>query len=204
MSATTRWWWIRHAPVINHGGRIYGHNDVDADTVSNQACFRALAAVLPVAPVWLVTPLRRTSQTLAALVGAMITPEVEPELMEQNFGVWQGMTHAEILSQRGAEAHRFWISPACERPSSGESFVDVVARVRSATARLSARHRGRDIVAVAHGGSIRAALAVALGLDPEIALRFSVHNISLTRIDHIDLGSGGPAVWRVESVNVVL
>jgi alpha-ribazole phosphatase len=31
-------------------------------------------------------------------------------------------------------------------------------------------HAGRDVIAVAHGGTIRAALGLALGLDPEASL----------------------------------
>ena len=208
MSVTTRWWLIRHAPVVNHGGRIYGHTDVDADT-GNRKAFRALAAVLPARPVYVVTPLKRTTQTLAALVSAqgdrsgLVVPVIEPDLMEQNFGVWQGLTHAEVHQQRGDEAHRFWLSPARERPENGESFTEVVDRVNAAMAILSDDHAGRDIVAVVHGGVIRAALAVALGIDPEAALRFSVDNLSLTRLVHYAPGDASPPVWGVERVNAV-
>ena len=202
-SATTRWWWIRHAPVLNHGGRIYGRNDVDADT-SDVEALRAVAERLPAKPVWLTTPLRRTGQTLSALLAAGGRPPappdlIEPDLMEQNFGQWQGLTHDEVQRLRGAEAHRFWVSPATERPQDGESFTDVVARVAPALHRLSENHAGRDIVAVAHGGTIRAALAVALELPPEAALRFCVGNLFLTRIDHIATATA--ALWRIESVN---
>ena len=66
--------------------------------------------------------------------------------------------------------------------------------------RLVELHAGRDIIAVAHGGTIRAALALALGLDPEAALAFTIENCSLTRIDHID-GPGMGHGWRVVTVN---
>jgi broad specificity phosphatase PhoE len=80
-------------------------------------------------------------------------------------------------------------------------------RVRAAVERLSEAHAGRDIVAVTHGGTIRAALALALGLEPEAALRLSVANCSLTRIDLIAglLGSHAPGpaqAWRVEYMNL--
>ena len=39
---TTRWWWIRHAPVVGHGGRIYGQDDHDCDC-SDTETFRRLA-----------------------------------------------------------------------------------------------------------------------------------------------------------------
>ncbi len=51
MAATvTRWWWIRHAPVIGHGGRIYGQEDYPAD-LSDTATLAALAVLLPAEPV---------------------------------------------------------------------------------------------------------------------------------------------------------
>ena len=61
-------------------------------------------------------------------------------------------------------------------------------------------NRGRDIIAVAHGGTIRAALGLALGLDPEACLAFTMENCSVTRIDHID-GPGMGHGWRVVTVN---
>jgi broad specificity phosphatase PhoE len=84
----------------------------------------------------------------------------------------------------------------------------VVERVSRAVRRLSAAHVGRDIVAVAHGGTIRAALTLALGLDPERALGLSVDNCSLTRLERIAgpvssraPGEGGAEAWRVVRVN---
>jgi broad specificity phosphatase PhoE len=61
-------------------------------------------------------------------------------------------------------------------------------------------HPGRDIIAVAHGGTIRAALALALGLDPEASLAFTIENCSITRIDRVD-GPGMGHGWRVVTVN---
>jgi alpha-ribazole phosphatase len=46
-----------------------------------------------------------------------------------------------------------------------------------------------------HSGTIRAALAIALDLAPEGALRFVIDPLSLTRIDRLDNG------WRVGVVN---
>jgi broad specificity phosphatase PhoE len=205
MSETTRWWWVRHAPVDSHDGRIYGHDDLDADC-SDRALFAGLAAQLPADPVWVASHLRRTQQTAAAL-GAP-SPIIDPDLAEQNFGRWQGLSHDELRAARDGAWHRFWLAPAHETPPGGESFEEVVSRVGQAVVRLTAAHRGRDIVAVAHGGSIRAALALALGIDAERALAIAIDNCTLTRIDHIDgarsagaAASGG--VWRIVAVNLL-
>jgi alpha-ribazole phosphatase len=93
-----------------------------------------------------------------------------------------------------------WRSPAFVRPPGGESFADLVARVVPAIIRLSEAHAGRDIISVAHGGTIRAALALALRLDPERALAFSAVHYGLTRLDYItDIDEGD--AWRVAFVN---
>jgi len=85
--------------------------------------------------------------------------------------------------------------------------VQVIERVAAVIARLSREHAGRDIVAVTHGGTIRAALAIALDLDPERALAIATENCGLTRVDHIAGEAGGhapdtEAVWRVAHVNL--
>ena len=202
----TRWWWFRHAPVLNTHGRCYGRHDVDCD-VSNAAAFKNLAARVPDGAHWIATPLSRTQKTARAIVDqlrplgrAAPAPEIEPDFIEQDFGAWQGRSYAEI-GAFGPDGHRFWLAPATTAAPEGESFVDVIARVATAVERRTAAHVGRDIVVVAHGGSIRAAVAAALDLEPEAALALSVDTLSLTRLDHI-AGPGKGHAWRVGNVNL--
>jgi broad specificity phosphatase PhoE len=214
MTITTRWWWIRHAPVINPSGRIYGQRDVPADT-SNAAAFAALATRMPDDAIWFATPLSRTQATAGAIRAAMnartpATPQIEPAFIEQNFGDWQGQAYEDIGAYGrvrpgtkgvGVEGHKFWLAPAEQKPPGGESFIEVIARVAEGVRRLTKVHAGRDIVVVAHGGSIRAALAHALSLDPEAALAFTVDTLSLSRLDHIQ-GPGAGNPWRIGPVNL--
>lgn len=202
----TRWWLVRHAPVIGAAGRIYGQDDLDCDC-SDDGLFAEVARQLPSDPIWLVTHLRRTQATAAALRRAgdwqeasVQVPDIERDLVEQNFGAWQGLTYAELEARRDGAYHRFWHAPADHAPPEGESFRDVIDRVGRAITRRTEQHGGRDIVAVTHGGAIRAALAVVLGLEPERALGFSIDTCSITRFDHIQ-GSGEGASWRILAVN---
>ena len=200
----TRWWFVRHAPVIGVNGRVYGQDDLEADC-ADEAQFKHLAGMLPHDAVWLVSHLRRTHQTASAILAARVAetvpaPIITSALAEQHFGDWQGLTYDELEARRGHAYHRFWHSPASERPPGGESFEDVVARVGGAMARITAEHAGRDIVAVVHGGTIRAALAIALGIDPERVLGFVVDTCSVTRMDHLDSAAQG-AAWRIVAVN---
>ncbi len=200
--ATTRWWWVRHAPVIGHDGVVYGNSEVSCDT-SDTATFGALAARLPEGAVWVASNLSRTQKTAQALAAAFdgVAPLlVEPALAEQNFGDWHGRSYADLKRSGEVAYHEFWLAPAHHVPPGGESFAHVIERVAGAVARLTDTHAGRDIVAVAHGGSIRAALAVALGLEPDSALAFQLGNLSLTRIDHVT-GPGPGGNWRIVGVN---
>ncbi|CAO3432769.1 histidine phosphatase family protein [Azospirillum doebereinerae] len=192
---TTRWWLIRHAPVPNPLGLIHGSGDPDAET-SDRATATALAAILPEDAVWLTSPLRRARQTARALRPS-IDALTEPALAEQDFGDWEGQSHNEIAAQRPDEAKRFWADPAHNAPPGGESFAAVMARVADALRRWTGEQAGRDLIAVIHGGSIRASLALALDLTPDAALRLRVDHWSLTRLD-----CHAGASWSVGGVNL--
>lgn len=206
-AVTTRLWWVRHAPVP-HGGRIYGQSDLSCDC-ADRAVFAGLAGQLPQGAVWVTSTLRRTHETAAAIVQAGLPgPDPIPgpgtialaDLAEQNFGQWQGLTYEELRHSRAGDFHRFWHAPAHLAAPGGESFVAMMERVSRAIHHLVAEQVGRDIIAVAHGGTIRAALALALGLEPEAALAFTIENCSITRIDRVD-GPGQGHGWRVVTVN---
>jgi alpha-ribazole phosphatase len=203
----TSWWWVRHAPVVGYDGIIYGSQDVPADT-SDEEAYQSLAKGLPDDAIWVTSHLKRTHVTADAIGQAGLKqPErlIEQGLGEQNFGNWQDMTYAQQdadwRARYGAESmHKFWYCPADHRPEGGESFVDMINRVSEVINRMNETHRGRNIVAVAHGGTIRAALALALALDPDRAFSFQTENLSTTRIDHVR-GPGTGGDWRVAFIN---
>ncbi|MCW8914333.1 MAG: histidine phosphatase family protein [Magnetovibrio sp.] len=209
---TTRWWFIRHAPVVGaEHKRLSGQNDVPAD-LSDTASFAGLAPKLPKGAVWIVTHLQRTQQTAMALQAAgaeAVEPEIEEDFAEQAFGAWTNLTWAEI-GDLGEASQAFWDAPATTPPPSsndysGESFADVCARVGGCLETLTEKYTGRDIICVAHAGSIRASVAHALGMSAEQALALDVQNTSLTRLDHISSGlrtkRGGS--WRVVCLNQI-
>jgi len=199
----TKWHFIRHAPVLGASSVVYKTSDEPAD-VSNTGAFKGLAAALPNDAIWLVSPLQRAQATAQAIRDQGLEPAHwvdEPRLIEQDFGDWHGMDVEAIkadLSQH--DPHKFWFAPAQVRPNNGESFVDVMDRVRQVLDQNTKGFAGKNIVAVCHGGVIRAALALALKLDPEIALGMSVENLSRSRIDHLP----GPELggdWRCVYIN---
>jgi alpha-ribazole phosphatase len=200
----TRWWWVRHAPVIVDEGRIYGQSDLPCDC-SDARVFSSLATLLPRQAIWLTSNLARTRQTAQAILAAgdLATPapalEQDSDLAEQHLGDWQGLDRRTFLMNRSQEPDSFWYATADERAPNGESFTDLVQRVGAAIERATEKHRGRDIVAVAHGGTIRAAIAIALNLPPRGGFAFMIDNCSLTRLDHYQ--ADGRAGWRVTAIN---
>lgn len=204
MATVTRWWWIRHAPVTAYSGRIYGQTDVPAEITDNPI-YGALAGALPEGAVWVTSHLQRTKQTAEAIRAAGLDfdrPIVAHALAEQNFGEWQGQNRAKIYAQYAPD-HKMWLAPAAFAPPGGESFAEMMERVAGAITDLTRVYAGQDIVAVAHGGSIRCAIGHALDLDPDGSIRFMIDNCSVTRLEYIEGGDAEP-IWQVSSVNELL
>ena len=99
--AITRWWWVRHAPVPNPEGRCYGQSDKDCD-VSNEALFKHQAKLLPKGAVWYSSNLlraRKTAEHLGRAGAEFGEVLIDPDLAEQHFGYWQGLTYTEIAEK---------------------------------------------------------------------------------------------------------
>lgn len=169
---------IRHAPA-DHGGRLCGRRDVDAllPDAADLAALRARLAGLSV----VTSPARRCQQTAAALFPGIEAPQ-DARLWEQDFGAHEGLAFTDlpdlgVISRAALADHR---SPQ------GESFRDMVTRVTPALRALAAEVRsGGPMAVVAHAGTARAALGLALG-DPAQGLAFEIAPLSLTRLRVLD------------------
>jgi alpha-ribazole phosphatase len=189
--AETRWWWIRHAPVVGPS-TLLPESDAPPD-LSDPKRVERLRRHLPPRAIWLASEMPRALLTATALTH--VRPIRDPDLNEQDFGEWQGRLHDELWREGDTEYRQFWTAPAASEPPGGESFEAMCLRVATAVERLTQVHAGMDIVAVAHAGTIRAALALALGIAPVRALSLVIEPWSLTRIDWVVND------WRVVRVN---
>jgi alpha-ribazole phosphatase len=196
----TRWWLVRHAPVRNDGGNIYGQSDIACDT-SDREVFEAVAKILPRSAVWYASNLMRTHQTAEAIWAAGFPkPSAMPHIAafaEQHLGEWQGKNRAAFIASRPVGSH--WFADIDEPAPGGESFMDLYNRTCHAIQRITAAEAGRDVIAVGHGGTIRAAVGLALGGLPERGLAFDIDNCSVTRLDHF--AGNERSVWRLPMVN---
>lgn len=198
----TRFWLIRHA-IVDENARamLYGIMDVplcETSLLEQAPMYRALSARLPRPAVWKVTPLSRTRRTAEAIFAAgypRTELDVEPAMIEQSLGGWQGLPHAELPARLTLPKHAFWPLSGHERPPGGETLAEVIERTGECLERLATRHSEEDLVIVSHGGAIRAAVAYCLRIGPDNALHLSVQNLSLTRLERTSEG------WRVVCVN---
>lgn len=197
--SVTRWWWLRHGPLTVPPGTIVGRLDVAVD-LSDTEMIEAARSHLPADAIWLTSPLSRSVQSAAVLRPDQHTRCV-PDLTEQDFGSWQGHTHADIHTEDPLASTDFWRDPAGNAPPDGESFAALCERVASAVSRETAACRGQDIVMVGHAGPIRAALALALGVTPSVALSVAVDHWHLFRLDHLH-GADGVGHWRLIGANI--
>ena len=185
---------IRHGATFwNAEGRIQGH----ADTPLSPEGRAELARLAPPPELhggtWFSSPLTRAVET-ARLLGH--EPEIEPRLIETNWGAWEGLTRAVTtpLSHRIAARGQAGLD---FRPPGGESPRAAQDRLCRFFADLE--RNGPDFaVCVTHKGIIRAALSLALGWDmrdkPPFKLKWRAAHIFVWESGHL----------RLETANLAL
>jgi ribonuclease H / adenosylcobalamin/alpha-ribazole phosphatase len=133
---------------------------------------------------------RRTAQAVAEATGAPL--QVENDLIEADFGKWEGLTFAEAAAQWPDEMMA-WLANADVAPPGGESFATAAHRVLGALDRLLAAHPQRIMVLVSHVTPIKTLVCRAI-LAPPAAL-FRIH-LDVASLCEIDWFSDGPALVR--------
>ena len=178
---------VRHAPSTP-AGRLYGKTDVSADT-SCSGNVAALRQMIGNFDQCLCSPAKRCQETAAALWGGLQDVRLDSLLWEQDFGQWDGMSY-EMVPDMGVMKPE---ALAALRPTGGESFEDVCARVQPALLDAAAEFEGGRVAVVAHAGIVRAAIAMVIG-SPAAALSFEVSTLSLTQISIF--GDGAFSIGR--------
>ena len=138
----------------------------------------AVAAFLPQFPIKRVycsqmVRARQTAHFIASKLNESETSLVEVEsvapLHECSVGRWEGLDWETIRRQYPDEYAAFHENPA-ERPYlGGESYGDVLRRVKPVVDELLSKHAGESIAVVAHNVVNRTLLADLMGLDLRLA-----------------------------------
>ncbi len=188
---------LRHGETELTAQRRYsGRGDVPLSPLGEQQARqtgRRLATVPgPVAAV-VTSPLARCVRTAEALrTGASIV--VDPDLVECDFGAWEGKTFAEVRAQWPAEMAA-WLRSTTVAPPGGESFAAVAARVQRAVTRLREAYPAQLVVVVSHVTPIKLLLRDALGAGDAFLHRMYLDPAGLSIVDMWP--DGGVAVRTV-------
>lgn len=183
--ATTSIALVRHGETDwNIVGRLQGSSDIPLNDVGRAQARRAAVNLATASWDRLVSsPLSRATETadiIGHVVGMHRTADYD-DLAERHFG------HAEGMS--GWEAGVYW--PDGRFPGA-ESIEELAARGRDRLDRLAHDHPGESILAVAHGGIIRAILETVTGFPaPRIA------NAGVSMLQH------DGSEWTVRTVNSI-
>ena len=126
------------------------------------------------------SPVRRTIESAELLAGGSVTPvEVEPGFAEMEFGLWDGLTFAEV-GERYPAGLDGWLGSLDPAPAGGESFRVVQARVLDGLGRLLATYAGRTVVVVSHVTPIKTLVAHAVAAPLESVFRMELTPASVT------------------------
>jgi broad specificity phosphatase PhoE len=173
---------VRHAQTdSNKAGLLLGRADPPLNDAGREQA-RGIAGRLAndARPIVVVSsPLRRameTAEQIATMCDAPLEPE--PRLIELDYGEWDERGVAEV----SVEEWRRWRDDPEFAPPGGESLAQVQRRVAECMEELFPRAADGSLVAVSHVSPIKAAVAWALGVGPEVSWRLRLDVASITRV----------------------
>ncbi|NJK80601.1 MAG: histidine phosphatase family protein [Chloroflexaceae bacterium] len=121
----------------------------------------------------------------AAIIGEEINlpRQARPELREIDVGQWEGLTPEELYRRFPDHMQEYERDPARVVRLGGESYAQLQERALLWLKEVEAHHKpGETIIAVSHGGTIRALLCHVIGLDLAYFGRMWIENGSITEL----------------------
>ena len=171
-------------------GRFVGSSDIGLGPAAPEQAERLASIIADYRPaVTFCSPLRRAQLTAAMVNGTTPLGEIltDPDLREVDFGRWEGLTFDEIAKGDSELVKRWSVwSPEFAFPD-GEVTGDFLKRIQEAGDKLAAREE-ETVLAIAHGGVVRALICHLLRLPARNYLLFDVKPARLTVIDYFPEG----------------
>ena len=191
MTRKTRLYLIRHGEVMGAGTPRYnGHADVGLTErgVDQYHQLKERFASARLAACY-------SSDLTRCAIGARILgnhfglePVLDASLRELNIGVWEGMTWAEIIARYPAEWEARLADIVNYRVPEGENLLDLEARAMPTVRGIVERHRGEEVLVVAHGGINRVILLDAIGAPLSSLFNIEQTYACLNIIDYYEDG----------------
>jgi ribonuclease H / adenosylcobalamin/alpha-ribazole phosphatase len=181
--APTRFLLLRHGQTeLSTQRRYSGRGNpalTDVGRRQAEAAAQYLAQKGGIAAV-ITSPLQRAYDTAASAAKTLgLDVSVDDDLIETDFGAWEGLTFGEA-AERDPDLHRRWLRDTSVLPPGGESFDSVAERVRRAQARIINEHSGETVLVVSHVTPIKTLLRLALDAGQGILYRLHLDLASLS------------------------
>jgi broad specificity phosphatase PhoE/ribonuclease HI len=181
--AATRFLLLRHGQTeLSRQRRYSGRGNPALTAIGTrqaEAAAQFLAQKGGIAAI-ITSPLQRAYDTAATAAKALgLDVSVDDDLIETDFGAWEGLTFGEA-AERDPELHRRWLRDTSVTPPDGESFDSVANRVRRAQRRIISEHGEETVLVVSHVTPIKTLLRVALDAGQGILYRLHLDLASLS------------------------
>lgn len=157
----------RHGETEWNAEEIFrGRIDVDlnetgigeAELLAEHLSYMAIAAVYS-------SPLKRALQTAEMIARHHdVKVEVSPQLIDLDYGEWQGLSHETVRDRYGQLYHEWLNSPQLVKMPAGESLDDVRRRAISLVEDITAKAEG-TVVLVSHRVVHKVLICALLALD---------------------------------------
>ena len=182
---------IRHGETDwNVDGRIQGQLDIPLNAVGQWQVHRLALAVADegIDAVYSSDLLRafETAQSVSRGAGQPIITDVG--LRERGFGVFEGLSFAEIRARWPEQAERWRKRDPDFGAEGGETLRDFSARSIATVERLAALHPGQTIAVVSHGGVMDALYRAAARVALDAPRSWQLGNAAINRLLHTPQG----------------
>ena len=177
---------LRHGQTVHSVDRRFsGRNELpltELGILQAQGAAKRLAGVPGIGGV-VSSPLLRAKQTAAEVARVLgVEPAIDEDLIETDFGDFEGLSFAEARERFPAELTA-WMGSMDVAPPNGESFATVAKRVRRARTRLISLYGGQSVVVVTHVTPIKLMIRAGLDAGPSVLYRLHLDLASLSTVE---------------------
>ncbi|QNO13868.1 alpha-ribazole phosphatase [Alkalicella caledoniensis] len=155
---------VRHGEtVLNQEKVYYGRTDCllnnrgleQGDNLKNSLSEHSFEFIIS-------SPLQRCVQTAQIISGSEQEILLDHNLVEIDFGLWEGLHHKEI-SKKFPKQWKDWNEDwQTTPPPGGESFIDMYSRVKKSIYKILSYNDGKKILLVSHKGCLQLITSILL------------------------------------------
>ncbi len=179
---------IRHGQTDwNLAGKFQGQQDIPLNEEGTKQA-AAVARYLAEEKIDIIysSDLQRALTTARKIAGYQQNIRIKtlPGLREINFGQWEGLTYQDIQQNYPDRFKKWYENPGDTAPPGGEGIIDFQKRVVDQLKDISRQSEGKNIVVVAHGGTIKIFLTHILKMPVNLYWKLEIDHCRITIVKY--------------------